>query len=259
MSLQQARDNSYEVYIKSSKDKNPTDTLTNFTARFNIPVMLGNGNYEMALQSLAVCNTIPQFKSDNNKFNLGINEYSIDLNTVFNNATELCTELTNLSSSYNLVFSLDALSKKIKIQNNDVAVRTFDLSQQNYRNFWNKIGLETTINSTQLEVQPSESVILDNIPFIIATQRVYLSCNEIVSNSVYNSGSSGSKGIMSYLDINTSYGTYSTYRDNTFYFHDLITNNELSSLTFRLLDDNYEEIENLNGGSVNISLIIRKA
>lgn len=255
MSLSQTHDKSIEVYINSAIDKtNLNDTLATWTSFFKIPVPLAHGKYGIAIRSLAICNTIDQFNDKNNKFKINDTEYTIEIDRVYQSTKALCTILTTLVSSENIVFSIDAETQRVRVKNNSGSKKSIDLTGD-FLNFWKKLGFRYDIKSQPNSVDINDTL-LKHIATLIPTQRVYLTCSNVVPNSYYPTDNN--RGIIGHVDLQAGYGVYSLFQPSEFYYHDLNDNHSLNSLSFSLLNDKYEPIKDLNGGSVNISLIVKK-
>lgn len=255
MTLSQTHDQTYEIYINSSVDTtNLNDTLSQWTSYFDIPLEVAHGKYGLAVKSIAVCNTINQFNDKNNKFKINNNEYTVEIDRVYQSTTSLCSYLTSLVSSENIDFSVDIQTQRVRIENNSGTTKTIDLTG-NYLNFWKKLGFKYDTN-TQPSSVDINNTLLKHVATLIPTQRVYLTCNNVVPNSYYPTNSN--LPIIGEVNLQAGYGVYSLFQSSDYYYHDLNANNSLTSLSFSLLNDKYEPIKTINGGSVNLSLLIKK-
>ena len=63
---------------------------------------------------------------------------------------------------------------------------------------------------------------------------------------------------MCQVDLTGGFGAYSFNNPNFTYEHDLLYRTTFDSLQFSLLDDQFRPLTNMKGGSVNLSLIIKK-
>lgn len=255
MTLAQTYDKSYEVYINSSVDTvNLNDTLSNWTSYFPIPLNLAYGKYKMAVKSAAVCNTIDQFHDRNNKFKINSTVYTVETDRIYSTTSTLCTYLSNLVSGESIDFSLDPDTQRVRVVNNSGTTKTLDLTGD-YLRFWKKLGFRYSSTTTPNTIDLND-ILLQHIATLIPTQKVYITCDEILPNSSYPTNSN--RGILTDISLQAGYGIYTAYQPSTFYFHELRVNNSLSHLSFQLLDDKYEVIKDLKGGSINLSLIIKK-
>jgi len=253
-------DFSSEILINSASDQvDLTDTLTNWSSHFPIPVQLDpNVAYSLYVSSASITNTIDQFHKTELQFKLNNTVITIDPDIVHQNTSRLCVYLSNLCATNNedLLFTLDPTTHRIKIKNTSGADLTLDLSSQ-YLPFWQKLGFryDTLESLSQLVLSDQQEVLLKYICRRIPTERCYITCDQIKNNSYYPTNNN--KAILASIDIVGGYGTYNTYTAPFIYEHDLIYSNTFQYLSFQVLDDQFRPIE-LRGGGVNLSLVVRK-
>jgi len=258
--MDSTEDKTLEVYINSSIDKvNTTDTLTDWVSYFKIPVAISpNETYGLAVKKSAICNTIPQFNKVERVFKLNNTVIEIDGDRIFTNTQNLCLYLTALCSSngFSLSFTIDDNTKRVRLTNNTTSDIIIDLAQP-YLSFWAKIGFQydLTLGFSNVTIEPSGDILLKYITKLIPTQRIYICCDDVIPNSSYPTNSN--KGIISSIDLLGGYGSYNFSVEPFLYFHQIKYTHAFSSLSFSVLDDNYRPIE-LKGGSINLSLVIKK-
>jgi len=254
-------DYSTEIYINSNTElKNLNNTLSDWTSTFSIPVQLDKDQeYAMSVMSAAVSNTFPQFHPTEQTFKLGSSTFTVDDNVVHSNTTALCQYLTNLcvAGGLNMAFSLDSSTQRIRLTNNTANDVSLDLSPE-YLPFWKKIGFNYDVKRslTGVTLTPADDVLMNFICRLIPTQRVFVTCNQIKNNSYYPTDDN--KPILCQVDLTGGYGSYSFNERPYPYEHDLIYRTTFNSLQFSLLDDQFRPLTNMRGGSVNLSLVVKK-
>ena len=254
-------DFSSEIYINSATELDDfNNSLSNWTSKFPIPIQLDKDTqYALSVLSCSISNTFPQFHPTEQKFKLNAIELTVDTNVVHNNTTELCQYLTNLCTvgGVNMVFSFDSSTKRIRITNDEAIDVELDLSAE-YLPFWKKIGFnyDAKRSLTGVTLTPSDDILLNYVCRLIPTQRVFVTCNQIVGNSYYPTTSN--LPILCQVDFTGGYGSYS-FNERPFpYEHDLVYRTTFSSLQFSLLDDQFRPLTDMKGGSVNLSLVVKK-
>jgi hypothetical protein len=126
--------------------------------------------------------------------------------------------------------------------------------------FWNKLGFQQSQETTpgNLRVPAAGSLLAEKLAVLIATQRVYITCNEILNNSFIGSTTTNPP-VLCVIDIEGSFGTFNTFENNNpvYFNHDMTITNNLNFLSFGLLDDRYKPVE-LLGSGIRLSLIIKE-
>ena len=253
-------DTTYEIYLNSEFDKQFNDTVSNWTTEFTSIGLNPNKGYQLALSSAQVPNTCPQFSEFEKhfKFTDGTTTYSVsyDNSKIFNNVSDMLLYVSGLFSSRisGVVVSQDADSKKTKITNNSGDDLVLIFNDESSKSFYRKLGFEYDGNTTVLTAQ---NIISSCYPSILGTSRFYIVCEEIVNNS-YSGKNYKNWSIFKSINLNVGFGSYCNFQSNNeLYYHDLNVGSSINNLSFRILDDQFRQID-LNGGGVMMSLFLRE-
>lgn len=260
-----AKDDTIELYINSTIDKREGDTEASFTVDFSDPVRIGNQkSLKMAVKTLACPNTCPQFANDEIAYSVEQEGYPkanlfIDQTRVFPSVADFLTYLQaslNALTGVNLSIVQNANTKKVEITNNSSGYIRLFLSE--HPKFWRKLGYEVIQENepNYLEISSSGLAVSLKVTRLIRTQRYYLACPDVYNNA--KTKDSNFSTIISAIDLETAWGSYNSEQMPFLYFHDLTNSNNLDSLTFRLLDDERRQVERLEGGGVQIGLILKR-
>jgi len=253
-------DFSSEVFINSSTDiRDLNDTLSNWNTYFKIPIQLDpNHNYALSCNSASIANTMPSFHSTEVHFKINALEFVVDNDIDFLNTTALCQYLTNLCSQQSMafVFSVDNLTKRVRITNNTASEITIDLGEK-YLPFWKKMGFRYDLSDklSGVTIEAAGDILLRYITRLVSTQRVFITCSQVKNNSYYPTVNN--VPIIAEINITGAKNSYSFQLSNYVEQHDLVYSGNFSKLSFTVLDDQFREIE-LRGGGVNLSLVVKK-
>ena len=252
-----------EIYINSEVDKLPNETPSKWTTFFNERIELkGSEKYELQVQSVSVPNVFSAFNAKERLIeytyeNEAAQNVEIDKNRVFQSIGDLTTYLTGLFSNA-IVFSIEAETQKMVITNTS-AKNVFLYNDGDYHAFFQKLGFTKAFNnvSGRIPIQAGDSITSEYLPVLIATQRVYITCDQILNNSITPSRTTPS--ILACVDLTGSFGSFSNYiqQNNNFFKHIITSTSNLNYLSFSILDDTYEPIE-LLGSGVRLSMVLRR-
>ena len=254
-------DNTFEIYLNSEFDKrDSSDTTADWTTEFNNILLNPNKGYQIALSSVQIPNTCPQFHQDESFFIISdtIDSFDVhyDNSKMFSTIADMLAYVSSLFNDKITGLSIvqDTDSKKSKIINNSGDDITLNFSTDYSRKFFRKLGFDYT---TDITLANNTSIISSYYPSLLGTARFYVVCEEIVNNSFsgkrYNNWS-----IFHSVNVNVGFGSYVNYQtNNSLYYHDLNVSASLNNLSFRILDDQLRPV-NLNGGGVLMSLFIRE-
>jgi len=257
MSFNQTSDHTLELYINSSSDGiQGSSSLSNWTTNFPVPANLESGRYNLAVSSASIANTFPQFHSTERKVRVNTVEFNLSRDAVYSNTGAFTTALTSQmdASSVELVLSVDTLTQRVLLTNDGAGNATIDLAEP-YLEFWKKMGYVDT-GATELVLTPAQTLLLPYVASLIPTQRVHITCDSIVNNSI--TPSINNRPIMCCVNIESNFGSYSTQVYPYLYKHDLVSQNSLYTLKFGVYDDKSRLLE-MMGGSVNLSILLSKA
>jgi len=260
MAFQGYSDNTYEIYLNSEFDKLNGDTNADWTTEFKTIALNPNKYYQVGINSLQVPNTCPQFHQNDVNFIFSNNDFTFnkiyDNTNVFETLQDMLAYITTIFTSEisGIVVSQDEKTKKTKITNNSGASITLNLTDENSKNFFRKIGFTSSSN---INIPNTQSVISSSYPTILGTSRFYLVCEEIKNNS-YSGRDYNNWSIMMGINCNVGFGSYCNYQtNNNIYFHDLNTSSSINNLSFRVLDDRFRPVK-LQGGGVQLSIYLRE-
>ncbi len=253
-------DNTFEVYLNSEFDRRNTDTTADWTTEFNNIMLDPNKGYQVALSSVQIPNSCPQFHQDETHFKIGdgVDTYDVyyDNSKIFENVSAMLAYVNTLIGEKitGVVVSQDEDSKKTKIVNNSGSDLILNFSLKSSISFFRKLGF---VYSTNVIIANTTSIISSYYPSLIGSARFYIVCEEIVNNSFsgkdYNNWS-----IFKAVNINVGFGSYVNFQSNNeLYYHDLSITTNLNNLSFRILDDRLRPVD-LNGGGVLMSLFVRE-
>lgn len=251
-------DDTMEVYINSQHDKLETDTLSNFTVRFSSSIQIPNGRtLKLAVKNWSVPNTMAQFAEDERKITVLQEDetqasLTIPSDRVFNSTADFITYLgTQLNTLTNVDVTLvqDTNTRKLSFTNNSVGKYIRLIASP----FWKKMGFSASTGYT--EIAGEATVLSNKLPVLIRTQRVYLCCPNVFYNA--KTKDTNFSEIIATLDLEAGYGSFNSEEANYLYYHGLTNKNNIDSLRFYLMDDKRRRISDLEGGSVNISLILQ--
>jgi len=253
-------DTTFEIYLNSEFDKNFNDTTSDWTTEFNNISLNPNKGYQVALSSVQIPNTCPQFHDSEKVFKIGdgITDFTItyDNSKIFSSIVEMLNYVSLLLSDSipGVLVVQDSESKKTKITNNSGDDLYLNFSNKSSKAFFRKLGFEY---STDTIIANTLSIISSYYPSILGTARFYIICEEIENNSFsgkeYNNWS-----IFKAVNVNVGFGSYVNFQSNNeLYYHDLQTGTSINNLSFRILDDRLRPIV-LNGGGVMMSLFIKE-
>lgn len=255
--------NEIEIYLNSEVDKLTSETPSKWTTQFNEAITLvGSQKYELQVQSVSVPNVFPAFNSRERQIEYnyaGMNavRLTLDKDRIFDTFSEMTTYLSGLFNN-DIVFSINPQTQRLKIQNT-TASTVFFYNDEDFHWFFRKMGFTKSLNnvSGRIQILAGNEVEGEFLPVLISTQRVYVTCDQILNNSITPSRSTPS--ILCCVDLTGSFGSFSNYtqQNNHFFKHIVTTSGNLSYLSFSLIDDTYEPIE-LLGSGVRLSLILRK-
>lgn len=255
--------NEIEIYINSEIDKLPSETPSNWTTYFNQRIELtGSNTYELQVQSISIPNVFSAFNSVERNIeysyaNQATQYLTIDAERVFQSLSDLTTYLTTLFND-EIEFSINPITQRMKIKNT-TANTVFLYNDGANHAFFNKLGFSKALNNVagRIQILAGDEVEGQYLPVLISTQRVYVTCDQIINNSITPSKSTPS--ILACVDLNGSFGSFSNYiqQNNNFFKHIITSTSNLNYLSFSLLDDHYEPIE-LLGSGVRLSLVLRR-
>lgn len=255
-------DDSIELYINSLIDKRPQDTPSDFLIDFSTSIRLENQqSYQIAVKTFAAPNTAPQFADDELVFSVlqsGQTDetLNIQVDKVYGSTADFLSDLQtklNALTGVNVNVVVDADTRRVKITNNSVGYLRLYMSK-----FWKKVGFtdDQITADNYIQIDASENVLSTNATLLVRTQR-YLLCSRNVYNNAIVKDNNYSQ-VMAILDLEGAWGTYNSEEPNYLWYHDITNSNNIDSLSFYLLDDQRRPIQNLYGGGVQLSLIIRK-
>lgn len=255
--------NEIEIYLNSEVDKLPSETPSRWTTFFNEKIeLVGSQKYELQVQSVSVPNVFPAFNSKERQIEFSfsgepIQSVEVDKSRVYQSISDLVLYLTSLLGT-DIEFSINTETQRMVIKNNSGKTVYFYNDGDNHM-FFKKLGFTKAMNnvSGRIQILAGAQVEGEYLPVLIATQRVYITCDQIINNSITPSKSTPS--ILACVDLTGSFGSFSNYiqQNNNFFRHIITSTSNLNYLSFSVLDDTYEPIEMLGSG-VRLSLVLRK-
>jgi len=253
-------ENTFEIYLNSEFDKRINDTTANWTTEFQNIMLNPNKGYQVSLSSCQIPNSCPQFHENEIHFKIGdgVDFFDVyyDNSKVFNNVSEMLAYVSSIMNDQisGIVVSQDLDSRKTKIQNNTGSDLILNFNHSGSIAFFRKLGFAYPTNTI---IANTTNIISSYYPSLIGTSRFYIVCEEIVNNS-FSGKNYNNWSILKSINVNVGFGSYVNFQSNNeLYFHDLSISTNLNNLSFQILDDRLRPL-NLNGGGVNLSLLVRE-
>jgi len=246
-------DNTFELYINSSVNKQATDTSGNWTTYFNPILLEADTNYDIGVSSVQIPNTAPQFHENEKAFTISDDStdynFILDNSIIFNDTQDLITYLNSLINVSDFTLSLDESTKKIMANNQSADNLTLKKSP-----FFAKLGF----GDNDFIVNATTNLKAFYYCSLISTSRYYIICEEIKNNS-YAGENYKNWSILCSVNVNVGIGSYINYQNNNnIYYHRLKPNGSINNLSFRVVDDKFRPID-LNNMGVMLSLIMMKS
>mgnify|MGYP005990974755 CR=1 FL=1 len=253
-------DNTFEIYLNSEYDRRQEDTTADWTTEFNNIMLNPNKGYQVALSSVQIPNSCPQFHQNESHFKIGdgVDTYDVyyDTSKIFSSMPDMLNYVSSLFSNEisGVLVQQDVDSRKTKIINNSGGDLVLDFTHKGSINFFRKLGF---VYSTNVTVANTLDIISSYYPSLIGTARFYIVCEEISNNS-FSGKNYNNWSIFKSVNVNVGFGSYVNFQSNNeLYYHDLTITTNLNNLSFRILDDKLRPVD-LNGGGVLMSLFIRE-